>query len=327
MFATKETAIITAGILVISAVLTRLLWAFKQRTGGRLFEERETTRRSRLTLRRIGLVAVCVATFVGVNVLFYSSFFQNRQGLTDALRSFALWTHTGTRDHVHRWDTYLWWLAREEMPSLALGLVGSGLAFLYARNAFVVFASLWAMGTLLAYSIIPYKTPWLTLNMIVPFAIVGGWAADVLYVRASNVWRRVLVALAILAVSISVYRAVGLNFVWYDDDRYPYVYAHTRRAVLDLTRRIEQIREHAGSELTIAVVSPDQFPLSWYLRDYSAGYYGHLAKTKDPIVIGSQRQDDALRAQLGDNYVRLGSYTLRPGVDLVLYVRRDLATP
>ena len=48
---------------------------------------------------------------------------------------------------------------------------------------------------------------------------------------------------------------------------------------------------------------------------------------KRSIGIGSQRQDDALRAQLGDSYVRLGSYALRPGVDLVLYVRRDLATP
>jgi predicted membrane-bound mannosyltransferase len=208
---------------------------------------------------------------------------------------------------------------------LALGLVGTGLVLWHARNAFVVFASLWAVGTLLAYSLIPYKTPWLTLNIIVPFAIVGGWAAEVLYLRAPAVWRRVLLALGVLAISISAYQAVVLNFVRYDDDRYAYVYAHTRRAVLDLTSRIDEIRARAGSGLTIAVVSPDQFPLSWYLRDYRAGYYGSLVRTNHRIYIGSEKQDEALRAQLGDGYVRIGSYSLRPGVDLVLYVRRDLA--
>ena len=112
------------------------------------------------------------------------------------------------------------WLAREEMPLLALGLVGTGLAFWHAPNSFVVFVSLWGLGTLLAYSLIPYKTPWLTLNMIVPFAIVGGWATEVLYVRASAAWRRVLFALGILVVSISGYQAMDLNFVRYDDDRF-----------------------------------------------------------------------------------------------------------
>ena len=233
----------------------------------------------------------------------------------------------GPRDHLHPWHSYLGWLAREEMPSLVLGLVGSGLAFWQARNAFVVFASLWGLGTFLAYSLIPYKTPWLTLNMIVPFAIVGGWAVEVLYVRASGTWRRVVFAMGILVVSISAYQAVVLNFVRYDDDRYPYVYAHTHREVLDLTRRIDQIRAVGGPGLTIAVVSVEQFPLSWYLRDYPASFYGRFIKTNAPIFIGSHRQDEAMRVQLGDGYVRIGSYPLRPGVDLVLYVRRDLATP
>lgn len=275
----------------------------------------------------VDIVAICAGVFVGINILFYSSFFANSDGVSDALRSFALWRQTGTRDHLHPWHSYLGWLAREEMPSLVLGLVGSGLAFWQARNAFVVFASLWGMGTLVAYSIIPYKTPWLTLNMIVPFAIVGGWAVEVFYVRATAAWRRVFFASGIVVVSISGYQAVDLNFVRYDDDRLPYVYAHTRRGVLDLLSHIDQIRARAGSQLTIAVVSPEHFPLSWYLRDYTAGYYGRVTKTNHPIFIGSHRQDEELRVLLGERYLRIGMYPLRPGVDLVLYVRRDLATP
>ena len=66
---------------------------------------------------------------------------------------------------------------------------------------------------------------------------------------------------------------------------------------------------------------------SRFCAGYAAGFYGRLTDTKDPIVIGSQPQDEALRVQLGDRYARIGSYALRPGVDLVLYVRRDLVVP
>jgi hypothetical protein len=79
--------------------------------------------------------------------------------------------------------------------------------------------------------------------------------------------------------------------------------------------------------LTIAVTAPEHFPLPWYLKSYSAGYYGRVANTGDAIFIGSTHQDDALKEQLGAGFVRSGPYSLRPGVDLVLYVRRDVMAP
>ena len=83
MFATKETAIISAGVLVIAAVASWLFSAFRRGTRGQHFH---------LTLRHAGLVTVCIGMFVGVKLLFYSSFFANREGLSDALRSFAVRT-------------------------------------------------------------------------------------------------------------------------------------------------------------------------------------------------------------------------------------------
>jgi uncharacterized protein (TIGR03663 family) len=339
MFATKETALISAGVLAVAAVTVPVLLRLRWNQGGPELGSAANSfrvwRTPWLQLKwwgrdgwrpySLALTALCI--FVAIQVIFYSSFFTHWQGVTDALKSFRLWADTGTQSHIRGWSTYLFWLSQEELPLLILGGLGASFAFWRRDNWFALFVALWSVGTLVAYSLVPYKTPWLTLNMIVPFAVVGGWATEVLYIRASVAWRRVLFALGIVAVSISVYQAMVLNFVRYDDDRYPYVYAHTRRQLLDLTRRIDQIRARAGSRLTIAVVSPDQFPLSWYLRDYPAGFYGRVTQTKDPIFIGSQRQDDALRVQLGDRYVRIGLYPLRPGVDLVLYVRRDLATP
>jgi uncharacterized protein (TIGR03663 family) len=345
MFATKETAVITAGVLTIAAGMTALYPAVMRRIGDARFRKASPSaldasppalnaasgptlmRRHRIVGRNLAVAAICAVIFIGVNVVFYSSFFTRWQGLEGAVRSFAIWTQTGTRDHVQPWSTYLRWMLQEEALLLVLGIAGSGVAFWKGRNAFVRFAALWGIGTLLAYSLIPYKTPWLTLNVIVPLAIVSGWTIEAAYIRASAAWRRAIVALAVLSLGFSGYQSWILNFVRYDDDRYAYVYAHTRRGVLDLVNRIAEIRARAPSGITIAVVSPEYFPLSWYLADYRAGYYGRVTKTPDPIFVGSVKQDAALRAQLGHDYVRSGPYPLRPGVDLVLYVRRDLATP
>jgi hypothetical protein len=114
-----------------------------------------------------------------------------------------------------------------------------------------------------------------------------------------------------------------LNFVQYDNDDYPYVYAHTSREVLALVREIDAI-EALSPGTSIAVTSRDHFPLSWYLRAYPAGYYGRPLATNDPIVIASAEQDAAIAALLGASYQRIGSYKLRPGVELVLFVREDV---
>jgi hypothetical protein len=36
------------------------------------------------------------------------------------------------------------------------------------KNSFALFCALWAFGLIAAYSLIPYKTPWLVLNFVVP---------------------------------------------------------------------------------------------------------------------------------------------------------------
>jgi hypothetical protein len=50
-----------------------------------------------------------------------------------------------------------------------------------------------------------------------------------------------------------------------------------------------------------------------------------MAATYEPIVVGSVEQEEELGAVLGEGYVRINTYPLRPGVTLVLYARRDLA--
>jgi uncharacterized protein (TIGR03663 family) len=268
--------------------------------------------------------------FVVVYVLFYSSFFTYAKGVGDSLKTFEIWARTGKKDHIHEWYTYLDWLWQEEAPLLLLGGVGVLLAIWRGRNALAVFAALWAFGIIAAYSLIPYKTPWLALNFIVPLGISGGYGVDVMYRWANDDQgqRAFVLALAAAALCVCGYQMIRLNFRYYDDDRYVYPYAHTVRAMFPLVERINRLAASAGTgnQTAISIVSQDYWPLPWYLQDYTrVGYYaGRIAVSDEPLVIGSETQAAELEVLLGDRYRLVDSYALRPGVTLLLYARRDL---
>ena len=336
MFATKETAVISAagllGAVLGSVVLCDLGDGSRQSRGAGEHCSRLTTSLSshgRTVLAwlrqplHLLLLGVSIFSFLGVVVLLYTSLFTHWQGAADAVRSFAIWTKTGTTAHTRPWHAYLSWLVAEELPLLILGGGGIVAALWKSNNRFAVFAALWALSVAFAYSVIPYKTPWLTLNIIAPLAITGGYAFESLWRRRAS-WPRVLLpAAAAVVAGVGAFQTYLLNFVEYDNSRHPYVYAHTSREVLVLVREIDRL-ERLNPGVSIAVTSRDHFPLSWYLREYAAGYYGRPAVTGYPLVVASEEQKDALDGLLGKDFDRMGFYSLRPGVRLVLYVRRDL---
>jgi uncharacterized protein (TIGR03663 family) len=280
---------------------------------------------------QVGLLVLGgLALFVLINVLFYSSFFTYSEGVGASLETFRIWAKTGSEAHAKPFDTYLAWLEQEEAPIYVLAVLGSVWALLQARSRFAIFAGAWAFGLLAAYSIVSYKTPWLSLNFVVPMAIVGGCAVERAYRWAgrSQVRRGVVLACVALSLSVLSYQMVVLNFYRYDDDRYPYVYAHTRREFLQLLGEVERLarRTGSGAKTPIAVASPDYWPLPWYLRDYkSVGFLGNVQNFTEPVVIGNESQQAQLQSMLGATHAQVGAlYPLRPGVNLVLFARRDL---
>jgi uncharacterized protein (TIGR03663 family) len=394
LFATKETAVISAAVLVIALILTRVyFWLIKPSRSVRSATRKKNGRRNSGEERQDGSfveraggptmltvwMIVAIAVFIAVNVLFYSSFFTNYpKGVWDALSTFQFWTKTGKKDHPHPFVTYIWWLLLQESPLLILGAIGAMGSILKPRNAFALFSAFWAFGLIAAYSLISYKTPWLCLNFIVPLALSSGyaiqWFCEELAERqvkprarwyavgllllvatgplpglaryldqvvSPNPWPGLVPALAQAnphwKTFIPVFQTIDLNFINYDnDDRYyVYVYAHTRRETLKLVDEINRIAErtHQGGQTGITIVSPDYWPLPWYLRDYSrVGYHGRITPSNEPIIIASQAQAEEVQQTYGDRYQLVqsgfntaGSFPLRPGVDLLLYTRRELA--
>ena len=189
------------------------------------------------------------------------------------------------------------------------------------------------------------STNGLTLVALVCLAAFAGY---VWYARDNgqrhpvNFW----VAAAALALVMG-YQMYQLNFVHYDDDKYVYVYAHTRRETLVMLEQIDKVSNErkTGYDTGVAIVSPEYWPLPWYFRDYKrVGYYGKVTPTSEPVIIGQTGQEEEIKATFGEQYQQVdsstlndprifpdrnpeGSFSLRPGVDLLLYVRRDVVKP
>ena len=370
LFATKETAIISVVVLLLAYMVTRIYW--------RLWMPAESTPRTRKRRRQAGILSfservgdpsklavlmfLAILLFVAINVLFYSSFFSNGKGVGDAFRTFEHWTKTGRKDHVHPFVTYFWWLLLQESPLLVLGALGAFVSLVKPLRKFALFCGAWAFGIITAYSLIKYKTPWLSLNFVIPLALSSGAAIEWLYcelqewqlekkTRFATVALVLVVCLSVLPGTVRVitqrqlhwktfvpgYQAFDLNFRNYDNDNryYVYVYAHTRRETLKLVDEINRIaqRTHHGPQTGITIVAPDYWPLPWYLRDYNrVGYFGRMVASNEPIIIATQGQDDEVINSFSDRYQQVhsglnpaGNYPLRPGVDLLLFTRRELA--
>lgn len=351
MVATKETWIINGPVLVIALITTTVYFLLRKRLSRK--PKVKETRNDESFLTRFGgpisvatVALVAFTVFIVVNVLFYSSFFTNYpKGVSDALQTLALWRKR-THEHAHPWYQYLYWLLQKESIVVILGGCGALIALWRANNRFALYIAQVAFGLLAAYSLVGYKTPWITLNFIVPLALASGYTLNVVYQKVRDFQQtKLLIIPAVMVVAICGYQMYQLNFVHYDNDQYVYVYAHTRRETLVLLDQIDRIatKMNTGKDTGIALVSPEYWPLPWYFRDYKrVGYYQKVVPTTEPIIIGSSSQEEEIKETYGKEYVKIdsaqlgdprvdperspgGSFSLRPGVDLVMYVRRDVA--
>lgn len=336
LFATKETAFISVGVLLIALGLTVVYMSINRKGQARRYREAEGL--SRITepfggttsfVTSIGLALII---FLALWLLFYSSFFTNNKGIWDSLETFNIWSKTGSTAHEHPPFQYLKWLARQESPLLFLGAVGVAIAVLKPKNSLALFCGLWAFGLIAAYSLIPYKTPWLVLNFVIPLALIAGYTIQAIY-EIDQRQLRLAAAILVVAIGIATYQSIDLNFINYDNDKekYVYVYAHTTRPLLDLVNQVEEIaKENQGGQTGISIVSPDYWPLPWYFRNFTrVGYYGRMAASSEPIIIANENQKTEIEANFGEMYRQVpgqsegGTFELRPGVKLLLYVRRS----
>jgi predicted membrane-bound mannosyltransferase len=123
-------------------------------------------------------LAMVIAIGAALIVFFYSGTFFHWSGVKGLYQSYAAWFSTGQEGHGHEKPWYYWLklVMRYEWPAL-IGLVLCLFAAWF-RNVYLRYLAVYGFGTLIAYSIVNYKTPWCIVSVIWPFLFVFGAAAS-----------------------------------------------------------------------------------------------------------------------------------------------------
>lgn len=274
--------------------------------------------------------AASAVLFAYIIVFFFTSLFTYADGIKGFFEAYDIWTKTGSKDHTQNgfW-AYAIWEMQSDGAIIISALLGSALALLKSTNRLAMFVSFWWLGLFTAYTIIPYKTPWLALSFLLPACISAGYGLGELLEVRQKALRYAGAAVCLLVMFVTLYQTRDLNFVRYDDEDAPMIYAHTQREFDELVSRIEHFAAATGKgyETSIDIVSPDYWPLVWYLRDYpKAIFHGRLYDTSDADMIVAKKddQDEALIRRFSANYRFYGPFKLRPGVRLVLLVKKNI---
>ncbi|HEX3127731.1 MAG TPA: flippase activity-associated protein Agl23, partial [Thermoanaerobaculia bacterium] len=240
-------------------------------------------------------------------VLLFTSFLTNPWGLVDSFRAFLPWTEKGIEGSGHEkpWPYFFLLLGRFEPMALAAGVLGGAVA-LWRRNPFGIFCCVWWLGQLAAYTVIPYKTPWLVLNILLPLILSAGVLfGEIGRKPLSGAVRAAIAGIGLLLVAWTASKAVQVSFLRYDDESLGLVYVQTTRELRDLMKMIEDAaaRSPEGKPgLAIRFYTNNRWPLPWYLRDYRGTLYLKevpYAASGDVLIFDPGQEPD-VRAALKD---------------------------
>ena len=322
LFTIKETAVLTVAGLLAAAAVTRI-WTLGGLRLGELRIDRKTA----------GLAVLYAAV---PYVLLFSSFLTHPRGLIDSVWGLFLWVGKGAEGagvHAKPWSYFLQWLLRYEPALLVGGLIGGGLA-LRRRDPWGSFCAVWLSSQLVIYSAIPYKTPWLALNILLPAALVVGFLVREIWDRRSAVTRIGVLSVLLLGLGWSGWCAFEVTFRGYDDPRLELPYAQTRREARGIVTLVREVARQAPAcrNLTLNFLLPYRWPLPWYLRDFPNARYWRRFEEIPPdfdadVLLVDPREEGRLRPRLKGAY-RCRVFPLLPVEQVAVCVnQRRARTP
>jgi uncharacterized protein (TIGR03663 family) len=252
MYATKETSVILFAGLAGALGLVLLMDRFGKRRDGVVREgDAWVWREARARPPRAFHVVLFLIAGAVTAVLFFTSFFQNPQGLADSVRAIAAsFSRAGNPGfHAHPWYYYFQILAYSKSAggpvwseAFLLFLAAAGGVAAFGHDAgkdgsprFVRFILFFTVVTAAVYGLIPYKTPWNVLPFYFGLVVLAGNGVGLL-LRVSRFRLVKILILAILVpgfvdLAVQSYRA---NFVDHSNPANPYVYAPTSPDFLKL---------------------------------------------------------------------------------------------
>src|SRR5437667_8814505 len=168
-------------------------------------------------------LAVVIGTGIALIVFFYSGTFFHWNGIKGLYQAYLPWFRTGSEGHGHEKPWYYWLalISHYELPVLA-GLLLCIFALRFKATS-LRYLAIYGVGTLIAYSIVKYKTPWCIISFIWPFLFIFGAAMVVMTPR----YRLATYVGSTVLLCASLGSTIWLNYFRCTTDTEPYVYVQT----------------------------------------------------------------------------------------------------
>ena len=306
MILTKETYIIHLGCAAIAAVVT---WISHKIT--RMPDAKPV----RQTWTYLDLLVLSITAIAAI-IFFYSGTFLNWPGVAGLWKTFDAWFQTGGQGNGHEkdvynliWEKHSWlnyyWIAlmtRYEQPVL-LGLLLCPFCQLF-RHVGLRYLAIYGVGTLIAYSIVRYKTPWCLISIVWPLLFTFG--ALLLLVPAH--YRRTASAAIAVLLAASLGLSIRLNYFRCTTPTEPYVYVQTYNDVWKLTNPLLRLARSNPTyyQLIGHLIRTSTYPLPWMLGDFTkVGYYEHNnmpEKLDGDFLLVQEDKIAEVEAKLHDTY-------------------------
>lgn len=219
-------------------------------------------------------------------------------------------------------------LALYELPILIFGLLG--IKHFYAKdNLLITFLSYWALTSLIIYSYLQEKVPWLIVHMLLPLTIIAGaYLGEILPLR-NHRKRAVLFGVLILASTYSLSSSILLNYNNYTDPAEPMIQAAQPPQKFKelLTKIYEVASQYNGKSTEIRITDSElNTQFLWYLRRYNNVYYNTdiNSSLNSPLIVVHDVDAEKIQNRLPD-YGRLDSakmswYWFQPGDITLNYI-------
>ncbi len=310
MLACKETAVIHFFALAVAGAIG---WAFVPRNG----------------LLKSKALPVALLVFLGTVVLLFSWFGQHWAGLTDLFHAAErVVVRAGGEGHAKPFS-YYFELLDTSLVLFPLTLAGVYIAIwesIQGNRKPYMLLTLYALVTFVVYSTIPYKTPWLALNLWLPLALINGlgvagiWA---LIKKPAGQWLAGIACVGFLAVLGLETKALVFEKPF--DEKNPFAYAHTGEDITRLPERLnELVQVTKQAQPRIAVIAADAWPLPWYLRKFSN--VGYWQPAQEPgaadFYLTTTEVPDPITERL--KTLRPEFFGVRPNVLLILWTPMNL---
>jgi uncharacterized protein (TIGR03663 family) len=302
------------------------------------------------------------ALFVFIILFFYTSVFRNEISIFSIIeRAFTHWMAMHRIERIGGpFHYYIPILFRYEIPVIIFGTAGF---FHFLKNqgrsrrrnfSFFLFLCYWALTSLLLYSYLQEKVPWLVVHIIVPFGILAGAYLGEVFSRGtedrqpekelsvedrnsltgqkppfqaeySGKTRTLIAGILALTLLISLGQCISVNYYRSMEPAELMTYTQASPDIRELMEKIEGF-DRKPETLRLYVIDPNQlyWPLPWYLRDYEKIGYSSKppASSKyDAIIVPISY--DMYREIPAEEYSSY-NFTLRPGRDFTLYYKNKL---